>query len=183
MAERRTHNSIVAGSTPAPASNFMAKVNQKNIRELLEQYTETRGAIENLQAQRDAALEPARAKMIKAVEKIDREFAPQISPLSEQLVRLETSIKAEMQKGFDAAANSYAVVKVESTGAIVEVSGSQRREISAEDWLREVPKAEQSKSFFGTISVLVVAAEKFRSDIVNRIASVKRSHQISIRLK
>lgn len=161
----------------------MAKVNQKAIRELLEDYAITRGAIETLQLQRDERLEPARAKFKKSVDKIEQEFAPQISPLSEKLAVLESSIKAEISKGYDAAQGSFAVTKVESSLAIVEVNSRQERELSAEVWLKEVPKADQTGAFFGTLKVLVTAADKFRSDIVNRLAQLKRTHSISIRLK
>lgn len=161
----------------------MAKVNQKQVRELLEEYATTRGHLETLQLQRDAALEPAWQRFQKTVEKTDKEYAPQISPLSEKLVDLESRIKAELQKGFDVLGNNFAVKKIESELAIVEVNSREEREIQAEAWLKEVPKSEQTGNFFDTIKVLITKADKFRSDIVNRLATAKRTHTISIRLK
>lgn len=161
----------------------MARPNQKFIREKLEEYAETMGKFDSLSAQKTEAMKPHQEKFEKASVRVGKEFDAEMLNSQADMQRLQFEIETEIKKGFDESANSFAVKKVESELAFVEVNTREEREISAEEWLSAIPKSDQAGGFFDTLKVLITKAEKFRSDIVAKLAKMKRTHTISIRLK
>lgn len=161
----------------------MARVIKKRIREFLEEYAAAQGKLETLRTQRDEAVRPARELFERRVAKIEKEFIEGIAKAQGEVNALEETIQIEMQNGYDAAADAYVEKLIESENAVVEVNTREQREVSPEEWLREVPASEQKGKFFDTINVLITKADKFRSDIVAKLSNPKRNHSITVRLK
>ncbi|HUF02812.1 MAG TPA: hypothetical protein VMM38_01410 [Aridibacter sp.] len=161
----------------------MARPVQKKIRELLDDYAKVSNTLADLSAKRDAANLPAKEKYEAAVKKHDKKFAARIDGAKSRKTELEAEIKAELQKGYDTKDDNYSLTKVETDAAAVEINTSEQREVSPEDWLREVPGPDQRADFWDTLKVMIGKAEKFRSDLVEKLADKKRSHNFSFRLK
>lgn len=161
----------------------MARVNQKAVKEKLNEWAELSGEIDTLEAQRFEATRPIREKLEAKIAKAEAEFVLPVADARKKLAALEDEIKAELQKGFDAAANDYSAKKIETDDALVEINTSEQREISAADWLKEVPTSQRDSKFFGTLKVMIGKANDFRSDLVAKLATGKRTHSISFRVK
>jgi hypothetical protein len=157
------------------------KVSQKKIKELLAEYEIAKGKTDSLLAQQEEATKPIRDKADKQIAKVIAPFTEKFNEAHADMTRLAFEIETELKKGFDG--ENYAVTKVESDGAFVEVKTTESREIAVKEWLKAIPKSEQSGKFYDTLKVMIGKAEKFHSDVVNRLATMKRSHSISIKVK
>jgi hypothetical protein len=157
------------------------KVSQKKIKELLAEYAIAKGKTDSLLAQQEEATKPIREKADNQIAKVIAPFTEQFNEAHADMTRLAFEIETELKKGFDG--ENYAITKVQGDGAFVEVKTTEFREISAEDWLKAIPKSDQSGGFFDTLKVMIGKAEKFHSDVVNRLTTMKRSHSISIKVK
>lgn len=161
----------------------MARPVQKRIRELLDQYVAEQDALTKLEAKLDGANRPPLDAYEKAVTKNNAKFGPRIDATRTELGRLDKEIRLEIQKGYRLEDDSYSLTKVETDRAEVEVTTREQREISSEDWLDGVPKSEQRGDFYQTLKVMIAKAEKFRSDIVEKLAGKKRTHSVTVRMK
>ncbi|MBK8810692.1 MAG: hypothetical protein IPN69_08165 [Acidobacteria bacterium] len=161
----------------------MAKPNKKLIREMLDLYTEAQGRVDSLKTQRDGALEPLKARYEKAAAKATRDYDSPIREAETAAAKLRSEIEAEIRKGFDAKANSYSVTKVDAELAFVEVKSTSQREVPAEQWLDAIKPNERETAFWETVKVQLGKAEKFRSDIVKKLAVKKTTHSIEVNLR
>jgi hypothetical protein len=158
----------------------MAKINKTEIKRLLDNWATAKGQVDTLYAQREAVLKPAREKFETARAKIDKDLMPQITGAETLAADFEKQIVAEMSKGIG---EEITVRQVFGDLAIAEIVTSEQREIDAGEWLNAVPKAEQNFKFFETLKVLIGKAEKYDSSIVNRIAGLKATHKVQVKLK
>lgn len=159
------------------------KVNQKNIKEKLQEWATCRGKVDTLMSQKDAEIAPFKAAFDKKSAKITAQYADNLNLANADLFQAEKELKAELGKGFDALTNEFAVTKVESELAIIEVKTTESREINPEAWLKEIPKAKQNGEFWKTLKVQIGEAVNQFSESVNKLATKKRSHQVIVRLK
>ncbi len=156
---------------------------QKKIRELLDDYARESANLDDLNSKRDEATRPAREKYEAAVAKVDKRFSNKIEGAKRRKGELEKEIKAELKKGYNAKEDSYALTRVESDSAYVEIKTSEQREIDSQEWDKKVPASAKSSEYWETVKVLIGRAEKFRSDIVKKIARTKRSHRVTVSTK
>jgi molecular chaperone GrpE (heat shock protein) len=157
------------------------KVSQKRVKELLAEWETAKAKVDGLTVQQEAATKEIREKADKQIAKAIAPFSDDFNNAHADMTRFAFEIETEMQKGFDG--ENFAVTKVEFGNVFVEVKTTESREVSVETWLKEVPKGEQNGKFFETLKVMIGKAEKLRSDLVNKFATLKRSHTISIKVK
>jgi|GEM_PF-6548486 len=160
----------------------MGKPQKTTIKTWLDEWATLQERKTSLELERDKKLN----KHIEAFESvcapIKDKYEPQITELTNQSIELEKKIATELKKGIgdDGTASLPLVV---SDKAKAEVNSRQVRQINVEDWLNAVPKSEWGVGFFGTLDVLIQKADKFRSDLVAKLAKSKRTHSVSVTLK
>jgi hypothetical protein len=159
----------------------VAKVNQKKTKELLTEWATAKGKVDNLLNQQQAVTKPIQEKADKQIAKAIAPFQEQYNEAHADMTRLAFEIETEIKKGFDG--KNYAVTKVDGDGAFVEVKTTESREIEPEAWLKEIPKAKQIGGFWKTIKVQIGESVKQFSEVVNKLATTKRTHQVIVRLK
>ena len=142
-----------------------------------------RGQLDSLVLQKDSAIKPHKDLFDKKSAKISEEYADDISAANTNLFEIEKELKAELGKGFDELANEFSITKIESELALMEVKTTESREIEPEAWLKEIPKAKQIGGFWKTLKVQIGEGAKQFSEVVNKLATKKRTHQVIIRLK
>jgi len=161
----------------------MAAPTQKKIKELLGEFSAEQKRLNELNAKREEAIRPAKEQYEKTVAEKDTKFSAKIEASRVRVVELQQEIELEMKKGYNLKEDSYSLTKVETEEAFVEINTREQRDVSTEEWLEAVPKSEQKGTFWETLKVQIQKAEKFRSDLVEKLATKKRSHSFTIRVK
>jgi hypothetical protein len=159
----------------------MTKPNKKEIAAQLEQWARNEKKRLKLEADRDVALESYVTEYQRKTASVVAPFDQQLAVITASQARLQTEISDAMKRGIDVN-GEVALPQVATTKAIVEVKTTAKREVNPKEFFDAVPASDRNAGFFGCLSVMVGKLEKYRSDVLNKLASEKRSHQVVIRL-
>lgn len=158
----------------------MNRTKQKEVEQLLAQWYERQSAHARITAKRDRAMLPMREAFDASAKPITEQAAAKLRPIEEQINALEKEIKAAMLA--EAEANG-SVSRISIGSAVTEVTTTSRREINPQTFYNNVPEDEQGHAFWSCFSVLIGRAEKFLGKTIDSIATLKSTHNVSIRAK
>ncbi len=158
----------------------MNRTKQKEVEQLLAEWSERQAAYKRVTAKRDRMLQPLREVFDASANPINEHAAAKLRPLEEEINALEKQIKSAMLA--EAEANG-SVSRISSSTAVAEISTTSRREINPQTFFNNIPVDEHGHAFWSCFSVLIGRAEKFLGSGIDRIASLKHTHNVSIRAK
>lgn len=158
----------------------MNRTKQKEVEQLLAEWSERQAAHKRITAKRDRLLQPLREQFDASANPINEQAAAKLRPIEEEINALEKQIKAAMLAEADA---NGSVSRLSTATAEALVTTTSRREINPQTFFNNIPEDEHGHAFWSCFSVLIGRAEKFLGDGLGAIASLKHTHNVSIRAK
>lgn len=158
MAEYRSHNPVVTGSSPVPASKLMAKPNQKLIKEKLDEWAEYQAKIQKAETDKNNKLAPFVEVHNEKVKPILDAFDAKTSAWREKSAALQSEVIAMVENDRDAEGNPKPIL-ISAEKAIVSIEKKEGSRIVDPQKYFEFVK-ERNAAFWESVKIVLKHAEK-----------------------
>lgn len=162
----------------APGSDKMAKLSQKAVKELADQWAAKKAEIAKLQAKRNAAIEPIIAQHNEELAPMLRRFDPKIEQLESEADSISGQVLGWLNE-------QGAPIRLEGENAVAEYALQTKvgaRVIDVKKFLETAKST--GEAMFDCINILVAKAEKLLGkNELDQISERPESESVSVTLK
>ena len=153
---------------------------QSGIAKALKRWSSLRAKKARIEAERDEAIAPHRAKFEQRCAPINARAQERLTPVEEQLRALEAEITLAFMVGVSENGD-VKITRVNTAAAYAEVLTRQERELDPQLLFESVPASQRGAAFWSCLKTMIGKAEKFLgADRLNTLAHAKRTHTVSI---
>jgi hypothetical protein len=154
------------------------RTTEKQIVILLKRWSSLRGKKERIEAERDQAIQPIRARFEQRCAPILDKAQVKLDPLLQEISDLQRQIEQKMLEGFNE--DGLKVRRIDAATCFVEVVTKSQREIDPKEFFEAIPQFERGQAFWACLKILIGNAEKFLGNRINELAHARQSHSVSI---
>jgi hypothetical protein len=160
----------------------MKRATEKEIAAKLKEWAKLRAKKERIEADRDQAIEPLRARFERRCAPILEKARLKLDPIEPDLISLQEEITALMLRGI-AEDGELKLTRVATATAVAEVVTHAQREINPKSFFESIPPSQRGQAFWSCLKVLIGNAEKFLGDRLKDLAHAKETHRVTITAK
>ena len=153
---------------------------QKGIAKALKRWATLRAKRAGIEAERERAIEPHRARFERRCAPIVARAAERLRPVEEELGALEKEITLAFLSALDERGN-LKFTHVACATAVAEAITREERELDPQLFFNSVPPDQRNSAFYSCFKTLIGRAEEFLGrKRLNELAHAKRTHRVSI---